>query len=63
MIKDVPKTLVYQLARYRNEHGSPRNAIPQSVIEKAPSAELSPTRLTRTPCLPTISSTGFSGPT
>ena len=42
MIKDVPKTLVYQLARYRNEHGSPRNVIPQSVIEKAPSAELKP---------------------
>ena len=42
VIKDVPKTLVYQLAQYRNEHGSPRNAIPQSVIEKAPSAELKP---------------------
>ena len=42
VIKDVPKTLVYQLARHRNEHGSPRNAIPQSVIEKAPSAELKP---------------------
>ena len=42
VIKDVPKILVYQLARYRNEHGSPRNAIPQSVIEKAPSAELKP---------------------
>ena len=42
VIKDVPKTLVYQLARYRNEHGSPLNAIPQSVIEKAPSAELKP---------------------
>ena len=42
VIKDVPKTLVYQLARHRNEHGSPRNVIPQSVIEKAPSAELKP---------------------
>ena len=42
VIKDVPKTLVYHLARYRNEHGSPRNVIPQSVIEKAPSAELKP---------------------
>ena len=42
VIKDVPKTLVYQLAQYRNDHGSPRNAIPQSVIEKAPSAELKP---------------------
>ena len=42
VIKDVPKTLVYQLAVYRNEHGSPRNAIPRSVIEKPPSAELKP---------------------
>ena len=42
VIKDVPKTLVYQLARYRNDHGSPRNVIPQTVIEKAPSAELKP---------------------
>ncbi len=42
VIKDVPKTLVYRLARYRNDHGSPRNAIPQSVIDKAPSAELKP---------------------
>ena len=42
VIKDVPKTLVYQLARYRNDHGSPRNVIPQAVIDKAPSAELKP---------------------
>ena len=42
VIKDVPKTLVYQLARHRNKHGSPQNVIPQSVIEKAPSAELKP---------------------
>ncbi len=42
VIKDVPKTLVYRLAQYRNDHGSPRNAIPQSVIDKAPSAELKP---------------------
>ena len=42
VIKDVPKTLVYDLARYRNERGSPTNVIPQSVIEKAPSAELKP---------------------
>ncbi len=42
VIKDVPKTLVYDLARYRNERGSPTNVIPQSVIDKAPSAELKP---------------------
>ncbi len=41
VIKDVPKTLVYRLARYRNGLG-PKPAIPQSVIEKEPSAELRP---------------------
>jgi NAD+ synthase (glutamine-hydrolysing) len=40
VIKDVPKTLVYELARYRNS--LPDAPIPQSVIEKAPSAELRP---------------------
>ena len=38
-IKDVPKTLVYALARYRNTV-SP--VIPESCIEKPPSAELRP---------------------
>ena len=37
VLKDVPKTLVYQLARYRNTI-SP--AIPERVITRAPSAEL-----------------------
>jgi NAD+ synthase (glutamine-hydrolysing) len=41
VIKDVPKTLVYRLCRYRNETG-PKPTIPQSVIEKEPSAELRP---------------------
>ena len=41
VIKDVPKTMVYELAEYRNElNGSP--PIPRSVIEKPPSAELRP---------------------
>jgi len=41
VIKDVPKTLVYRLARYRNGRaGGP--VIPQSVLTKAPSAELRP---------------------
>ena len=41
VIKDVPKTLVYQLAIYRNEScGS--ELIPTSVISKPPSAELRP---------------------
>ena len=41
VIKDVPKTLVYRLAEHRNAQ-SPGNVIPQSIIEKAPSAELRP---------------------
>jgi len=40
-IKDVPKTLVYELARWRNAQGG-EPPIPQSVIDKAPSAELRP---------------------
>ena len=39
VIKDVPKTLVYKLAAYRNSLGQ---VIPSSVIERAPSAELKP---------------------
>jgi NAD+ synthase (glutamine-hydrolysing) len=40
-IKDVPKTLVYELARWRNaQDDSP--PIPQRVIDKPPSAELRP---------------------
>jgi NAD+ synthase (glutamine-hydrolysing) len=40
-IKDVPKTLVYELVRYRNERAG-RELIPPSVIDRAPSAELRP---------------------
>jgi len=36
-LKDVTKTLVYRLARYRNQQSA---AIPESVIRRAPSAEL-----------------------
>ena len=36
-IKDVPKTLVYRLAEYRNRGGE---VIPRRVIERPPSAEL-----------------------
>jgi NAD+ synthase (glutamine-hydrolysing) len=40
-IKDVPKTLVYDLVRWRNGRpGTP--PIPDSVVDKAPSAELRP---------------------
>ncbi len=39
VIKDIEKTLVYRLARWRNENGGP---IPRSIIERPPSAELRP---------------------
>ena len=39
VIKDIEKTLVYSLARWRNEQSA---AIPESIIERAPSAELRP---------------------
>lgn len=39
VLSDVPKTMVYDLARYINRH---REIIPQSTIDKAPSAELRP---------------------
>jgi NAD+ synthase (glutamine-hydrolysing) len=41
VIKDVPKTLVYALARDRNERAG-RDLIPESVLDKPPSAELRP---------------------
>ena len=41
VIKDVPKQLVYALCRYRNTIGD-KPVIPQSVIDKPPSAELRP---------------------
>ena len=44
VIKDVPKTLVYRLARYRNTWRE-GPVIPESVIEKPPSAELKPGQL------------------
>ncbi len=41
VIKDVPKTLVYQLARHRNDRAG-WEVIPRRVLEKPPSAELRP---------------------
>jgi NAD+ synthase (glutamine-hydrolysing) len=41
VLKDVPKTWVYRLARYRNAQ-APGELIPASVLERAPSAELRP---------------------
>ncbi len=39
VIKDVPKTLVYELARFRNEREK-RKLIPQTIFNREPSAEL-----------------------
>jgi NAD+ synthase (glutamine-hydrolysing) len=41
VIKDVPKTLVYELVRYRNGLEG-RELVPTSVLERPPSAELRP---------------------
>ena len=43
-IKDVPKTLVYELVRHRNEAAG-RELVPASVLEREPSAELRPDQL------------------
>ncbi len=40
-IKDVPKMLVYELVRHRNETAG-RELVPASVLDRAPSAELRP---------------------
>jgi NAD+ synthase (glutamine-hydrolysing) len=44
VIKDVPKSLCYKLAAYRNTAAG-RELIPQTVIDKPPSAELRPDQL------------------
>ena len=40
VIKDCPKTLVYELARYRSARDGDEGPIPASIIDRAPSAEL-----------------------
>ncbi len=42
VIKDCPKTLVYELARHRNAREDETPPIPESIIDRAPSAELRP---------------------
>ena len=42
VLKDVPKTLVYDLSRQRNQQSSDGLLIPVATIEKPPSAELRP---------------------
>jgi NAD+ synthase (glutamine-hydrolysing) len=44
VIKDVPKTLVYELTERRNERAD-RELVPAAVIARAPSAELRPDQL------------------
>jgi NAD+ synthase (glutamine-hydrolysing) len=47
-IKDVPKTLVWELAQWRNQHAQDQGAvppIPENSITKPPSAELAPGQL------------------
>ncbi len=41
VVKDVPKTLIYELSEYVNQQAG-KELIPRSVIERAPSAELKP---------------------
>jgi NAD+ synthase (glutamine-hydrolysing) len=41
VIKDVPKTMVFELAQYKNRQAG-KEVIPSSVLTKAPSAELRP---------------------
>jgi NAD+ synthase (glutamine-hydrolysing) len=41
VIKDIPKTLVFRLAAYRNKL-SPEGSIPESVLKRPPTAELRP---------------------
>jgi NAD+ synthase/NAD+ synthase (glutamine-hydrolysing) len=41
VIADVPKTMVYRVAQWLND-SSPRQVIPQTIFDKAPSAELRP---------------------
>ncbi len=44
-IKDVPKTLVYEIAAWRNEHGPGGPPIPDRIMTKPPTAELRPNQL------------------
>ena len=44
-IKDVPKTLVYEIAAWRNMHGPGEPPIPDRIMTKPPTAELRPDQL------------------
>ena len=49
VIKDVPKTMVYELCRWRNDNpaggGGGKPPIPHAILDKPPSAELRPDQL------------------
>ena len=64
-IKDVPKTLVYELVRWRNAAAVGRRdpADPATLVDKPPSAELRPDQRDRTRSRPTTCSTRSSRPT
>jgi NAD+ synthase (glutamine-hydrolysing) len=42
VIKDVPKTMVFKLARYRNSVSPSLRSIPESIFKRPPTAELKP---------------------
>ncbi len=42
VIKDVPKSKIYALAAWINQHGFPQPVIPQRTLERPPTAELRP---------------------
>ena len=44
-IKDVPKTLVYDVAAWRNTQGPGESPIPEQIMTKPPTAELRPNQL------------------
>ena len=44
-IKDVPKTTVYELVRWRNAQGPGDGPIPAAIVDKPPSAELRPNQV------------------
>ena len=44
-IKDVPKTLVYEIAAWRNANGPGEPPIPERIMTKPPTAELRPNQL------------------
>jgi len=59
VLKDVPKTLVYQMAEYRNKRDR-KPIIPLNTFERAPTAELRPNQKEKIHFHPTPFSIQFS---